>query len=133
METLPAHLQDRYGTSVSITGKRLRLAGIVALGVLFLAAVLWVAWSVSSPDVRSKMVSYQHVSDTEMRLEFQVSRAPGTVLSCAVQALDSHRAQVGFANVPVPASDSRDSLVSADVTTVGGAVSAEVMRCEPQK
>lgn len=133
METLPAHLQDRYGTSVSVAGKRLRLAGIVALGVLFIAAVLWVGWTVSSPSVRSKLVTYRHTSDTEMHLEFQVSRAPGTELSCAVQALDSHRAQVGFANVAVPAATSRDSLVSADITTVGRAVSAEVMHCEPKK
>jgi hypothetical protein len=111
-------LANRYGAKKRrFTPKATRTAiGIaLAVGIGFLA---WVSTSNSLSGVTYKDIGYSTTDSTVAEVDFQVTREPGNPVKCAVKALDSKFAVVGWKVVDVPPS-------AADGTADGGRTVAQ--------
>ncbi|NMA76337.1 MAG: DUF4307 domain-containing protein [Actinomycetales bacterium] len=118
---------DRYGGAfVSRRTARLLIALVAAA---FMAVVLYVGVQVASSPVKSEIVSYEHLADDVIAVDFVVTMDPGTEASCRVQALNKGRAQVGFLEARIPAQEARRTSHHVEISTQGEAVSAEVVSC----
>lgn len=111
-------LANRYGGQkrpLSRTAKRGMAVAAVAVGVGFMA---WVSTSSAVTAVTFKDVGFSTVDATQAEIDFQVTREPGTAVKCAVKALDSKFAVVGWKVVDIP-------LGEADKTADGGRTIAQ--------
>jgi hypothetical protein len=96
-------LANRYGAKKRVLppGAKRIIAGVaLAGGIGFLA---WVSTSNSLSDVSFKDIGYSTTDATAAEVDFQVTREPGTAVKCAVKALDSKYAVVGWKVVDIPA------------------------------
>jgi Domain of unknown function (DUF4307) len=110
-------LANRYGGQkrrLSRAAKRGIAAALMAAGVGFL---VWVSSSAAS-GVTFKDIGFSTVDATQAEVDFQVTREPGTTVKCAVKALDSKFAVVGWKVVDIP-------LGQADKTADGGRTVAQ--------
>lgn len=129
---LPADisLANRYGgpkRRMSRKAKRNAALAALAVGMGFLA---WVSTSNAMSSVTYKDVGYTTVDATQAAVDFQVTREPGTKVQCAVKALDSKFAIVGWKVVDIPAAPGSGE---ASVTDGGRTVALrEVLRTESQ-
>ncbi len=73
----------------------------------------WVSTSSAVSGVTFKDIGYSTTDATQTEVDFQVTREPGTAVKCAVKALDSKFAVVGWKVVDIPAGE-------ADGTADGG-------------
>jgi hypothetical protein len=73
----------------------------------------WVSTSNAASAVTFKDIGFSTVDATQAEIDFQVTREPGTAVKCAVKALDSKFAVVGWKVVDIP-------LGEADNTADGG-------------
>ena len=106
-------LANRYGAQkrrLTPGAKRIIGGTALAVGIGFLA---WVSTSQSLSDVSFKDVGYSTTDATLAEVDFQVTREPGTAVKCAVKALDSKFAVVGWKVVDIPPAE-------ADGTADGG-------------
>ena len=121
----PAHpapadtsLANRYGAKkrrLSPTAARVAVGLALTAGIGFLA---WVTTSNSLSGVTFKDVGYSTTDATVAEVDFQVTREPGKPVKCAVKALDSKFAVVGWKVVDIPPS-------AADGTADGGRTVAQ--------
>lgn len=116
----PAHtsLANRYGTqkrSIPPRTRRIVTGAALAAGIGIMA---WVSTSSAVSKVTFKDIGYSTVDATLAEVDFQVTRDPGTPVKCAVKALDSKYAVVGWKVVYVPAT-------AADGTPDGGRTVAQ--------
>ncbi|WP_353711617.1 DUF4307 domain-containing protein [Arthrobacter sp. K5] len=123
-------LANRYGRPKRrLSRKARRWAVIVALaiGMGFLA---WVSTSNATASVTFKDIGYRTTDATQAEVDFQVTREPGTAVKCAIKALDSKFAVVGWKVVDIPPADQEAQGQSAD----GGRTLAQrvVLRTESQ-
>ena len=123
-------LANRYGRPKRrLSRKARRWAVIVALaiGMGFLA---WVSTSNSMASVSYKDIGYRTTDATQAEVDFQVTREPGMAVQCAIKALDSKFAVVGWKVVNIPPVEQEDQGQSAD----GGRTLAQrvVLRTESQ-
>ncbi len=73
----------------------------------------WVSTSSAVSGVTFKDIGYSTTDATQAEVDFQVTREPGTAVKCAVKALDSKFAVVGWKVVDIPPGE-------ADQTADGG-------------
>ncbi|MBT2530826.1 DUF4307 domain-containing protein [Arthrobacter sp. ISL-48] len=95
-------LANRYGGQKRrLSGKAKRAIGIGALaaGIGFMA---WVSTSSATGGVTSKDIGFSVTDATQTEVDFQVTRDPGVAVKCAVKALDSKFAIVGWKVVDLP-------------------------------
>lgn len=95
-------LANRYGSkkpSLPPAVKRGIAVAALAAGVGFMA---WVSTSNAVSDVTFKDVGFSTIDATAAEVDFQVTRDPGTAVKCAVKALDSKFAVVGWKVVDIP-------------------------------
>ncbi|HEU4667644.1 MAG TPA: DUF4307 domain-containing protein [Arthrobacter sp.] len=95
-------LANRYGAKkrrLKPGAKRAIGGAALAVGIGFLA---WVSTSQSLSSVSFKDIGYSTTDATLAEVDFQVTREPGTAVKCAVKALDSKFAVVGWKVVDVP-------------------------------
>lgn len=119
---------DRYGKPL-VSPRSARL--LVILGaVLFLAAVVFVGLRFADQPVKSEVISYEHIDEHLVGVDFQVSMTPGTAATCTLQALNEGSAQVGFVEVDIEAQSERRTAHHVEIATQGDAVTAEVIDCE---
>jgi len=111
-------LANRYGAQkrrLTPGAKRIIGGTALAVGIGFLA---WVSTSQSLSEVSFKDVGYSTTDATLAEVDFQVTREPGTAVKCAVKALDSKFAVVGWKVVDIPPAE-------ADGTADGGRTVAQ--------
>jgi hypothetical protein len=65
----------------------------------------WISTSPGSSGVTSKDIGFSVTDATQTEVDFQVTREPGTAVRCAVKALDSKFAVVGWSVVEIPAGE----------------------------
>ena len=112
---------------MSRKAKRNAAIAALAVGMGFLA---WVSTSNAMSSVTFKDVGYTTMDATQAAVDFQVTREPGTRVQCAVKALDSKFAIVGWKVVDIPAApDSGEASVTDGGRTVA---LREVLRTESQ-
>ncbi|MET3203420.1 MULTISPECIES: DUF4307 domain-containing protein [unclassified Arthrobacter] len=95
-------LANRYGSkkpSLRPAVKRGIAVAALAAGVGFMA---WVSTSNAASDVTFKDVGFSTIDATAAEVDFQVTRDPETAVKCAVKALDSKFAVVGWKVVDIP-------------------------------
>jgi hypothetical protein len=118
---------DRYGGPM--VGRRTARTLLALAAVVFLAVVAYAGLQSADTPVRAEMLSYDHVAEDVIAVDFSVTMDPGAEAVCQVQALNAGRAQVGFVDVDIPAQESRTSAHHVEISTQGEAVSAEVVSC----
>ncbi|MET3719363.1 MULTISPECIES: DUF4307 domain-containing protein [unclassified Arthrobacter] len=95
-------LANRYGSQkrpLPRGAKRGIAVAALAAGVGFMA---WVSTSSVGSHVTFKDIGYSTIDATQAEIDFQVTREPGLAVKCAVKALDSKFAVVGWKVVDVP-------------------------------
>ena len=118
-------LANRYGGQKrALSRKAKRNIGIAALaaGIGFMA---WISTSLNTETVTFKDIGYSTTDATQAEIDFQVTKDPGTSVKCAVKALDSKFAVVGWKVVEIGPNP-------ADATADGGRTTAHraVVRTE---
>ncbi|MFC0673041.1 DUF4307 domain-containing protein [Brachybacterium hainanense] len=127
MNDVPEHLRSRYGGPL-IAPRTARILLIIG-GAVFAAVVVAVGLRFADQPVRVETTSYSHVDDGHISVQFLVTKAPDTAVTCTVQALNEGRAQVGFVEVEIPASPDRQVSHTVTIATQGPAVSGEALGC----
>jgi len=97
-------LANRYGAKKRRLSPR---AARAAVGVALVAGIGFLAWVTTSNSlsgVTFKDVGYSTTDATLAEVDFQVTREPANPVKCAVKALDSKFAVVGWKVVDVPPS-----------------------------
>ena len=94
-----------------------------------LAVTVWFGVAGTEGAVTTKDIGFEHTGEREITMIFDVTRDPGTALSCTVTAMDGDYGRVGTAEQEVPASEERTTRVRAAVRTTTGAVTATVQQC----
>ncbi|MBT2595567.1 DUF4307 domain-containing protein [Arthrobacter sp. ISL-72] len=122
---VPTTLANRYGGQKrALSPKARRITGIAALatGIGFMA---WISASLNTETVTFKDIGYSTTDATQAEIDFQVTKEPGTAVKCAVKALDSKFAVVGWKVLDIGPNP-------ADATADGGRTTAHraVVRTE---
>ncbi|WP_400159298.1 DUF4307 domain-containing protein [Arthrobacter sp. BPSS-3] len=112
------------GTTDGRKRRRNLLIAALAVAVAFLA---WVATSAATGSVSFKDIGYSTPDATLAQLDFQVTKNPDSTAACAVKALDSKFAVVGWKVVTIGPND-------ASAGTDGGHTTAQrvTLRTESQ-
>ncbi|MFV0434789.1 MAG: DUF4307 domain-containing protein [Leucobacter sp.] len=122
-------LEDRYGT-----GRRNRIDrrfGWIVAGVLVAAAIGFLLFSDWQ---NANRVSWQDIGFTRdgeyaVNVKFEVSAPAQTGVACAVEAINTSKATVGWKIVELPVSDTLTHTVTARVVTTNPATAATAREC----
>lgn len=135
-EASPNTVADRYGTRHS---KRLdkrvgwtigSLAVVVGLGV-----ILFSGWQQDTTEFKNLGFSFDK-DDTESGIysattRFEVTSTPGAHVSCAVEALNTSKAVVGWKVIDLPVIETRTQSVATTLVTIGPATAVHAKACWP--
>ncbi|NQD89378.1 DUF4307 domain-containing protein [Paenarthrobacter sp. CM16] len=129
-------LANRYGgqkRAMTRKTKRNIIIGALVIGIGFAA---YVATGSAQAPVTFKDVGYSTVDGTQAEADYQVTKYPGATAKCAVKALDSKFAVVGWKVVEIGPNDPQDDPDGGSTTaqrtvlrTESPAVSAVVDSC----
>ena len=97
--------------------------------VVATALTIWFGLSSTEGAVTSTDIGFERNGEREIVMIFDVTRPPGTALSCTVTAMDDQYGRVGTKEQAVPASDDETTRVRAAVRTTTTAVTATVKDC----
>jgi hypothetical protein len=124
-------LAERYGrTARSVqANKAIGLVGAVCFAVV-LGAWLWWGGILETPSqLQYRDVAHTVVNDTEVSVTYEITTAPGTTVSCAVQALNASYGIVGWRILEVPASDRWTRVFVTPLRTSEPAVTGLLYEC----
>lgn len=126
---------NRYGTPKRALTKRSKLWIVVAASVVALAWILWTVLGGGSK-AEQKVLSYHVVDSTLATVELTMTKDPEKTAHCAVQALNSTYAVVGWKVITigpnskdVGVANGRTTTVNAQVRTDSLAVTGVVDNC----
>ena len=127
-----ASLDARYGRSRSAS-TRTKWIGVVTAAAFTAVFVAWAVWGglIGAPDAQFKAVDARHtiVSDSAVDVTWEFTAPLGTPARCAVQALNSTFAIVGWKEVDVPPSTQITRVFTERVLTTELAVTGLIYRC----
>jgi len=127
----PTDLDARYGRSPR--AKRNNRVIVIGAAVGFVAVfAAWLVWGglLEAPaQFEAKDTGYEIIDETAVEVRWQFNVPENTDARCAVQALNSTFAIIGWKVVDVPASDLRNRDLSTTVRTTEQAVSGLIYRC----
>ena len=119
---------DRYGDGKP--SRFLKLIG-AAIGVaIAVAGIIFIARA-SDAQIEAEALSWDEPSEGTMVATIEVVRRPDTVVMCDVVAVDIRQIIVGQAELVVPASPDRRTVLDVDIPLQGEAVAVSVRGCEP--
>lgn len=124
-------LDRRYGRTPS-AARRTRwvvVASALAFVVVFVAWLVWGGLLGAPAQFESRDTGHEIVGDTAVDVRWEFSVEPGTAARCAVQALNSTFAIVGWKIVDVPAAPTRTREFTERVLTTEPAVTGLIYRC----
>lgn len=107
----------------------------ILLSVLFLGFLAAIAWYLFQrygvERVPVQVRGFSVVSDSEVRVDFEVTPPPGEQVYCVVRARDATGAETGQEVVPVRSADNPDQpvVVRHELATAARAVTGEVPGC----
>lgn len=122
-------MQVRYGMS---RGPGPRIGAPLAIGSIVLTALVagWLAFGPGRSPIQVRMLQWEQVSTSEVRITYAVRKPEGLAAVCAVRTQDRTSVDSGFAVVPVP-SDAAEFQQTVLVTTLAPIAIAEVLGCAP--
>lgn len=103
------------------------VGGFLVAGAL--ALTVWFGLSATQDAIITQDVGFEHQGDEEIVMIFDVTREPGTTVSCTITAMDGEYGRVGTAQHEVPASRERTTRVRVPVRTTTQAITATVKGC----
>ncbi|GAA2827546.1 uncharacterized protein DUF4307 [Leucobacter komagatae] len=135
-ETASDAVADRYDASRSKRWDRRlgwTLASVaIAVGLL---VVVFGNWRQSTTEFKNIGFTLQNEPSEghtySATTKFEVNADPGVSVSCAVEALNTSKATVGWKIVDLPAIDSRSQTVNVEIVTLGPATAAHAKGCWP--
>lgn len=121
-------LDDRYGRTKKKGGPLRRNLGIVITSAVIIIGL--VVWAISTdalgfgPQVETRDLGFNNLTESSITVEFEVTATPGHDVACAVQAMNSSFAIVGWKVFVYPASDQRirdftETLLTSEPATTG--------------
>lgn len=126
-------LAERYGRGPAATLRR-RVIGIAALVFALTVTVAWVIWAgplQPAGTLESRDLGFVIRDDESVEVRFEVTTAPGTPVTCALQSLDEQFGIVGWKIVELPPSDRRTRTFSETLVTTHTPVTGTIYRCWP--
>jgi Domain of unknown function (DUF4307) len=133
--TAPTFPPGRYGRRRSPRKAPRWVLPLLVVGVV--AVGLGLSWQMyrnyAADRITSQVTAFSIVSDSAVKLSFQVVKDPGQRATCIVRARSRDGREVGRAEVPVPAGASGEKtvLVTYTLATSKRAVAPEVYGCAP--
>ncbi|SFF27968.1 protein of unknown function [Flavimobilis marinus] len=127
--TVTPDLADRYG--VRSPRRRAQTVALWTLGALGTVAAGWIGWSMatSEPYVVNDY-GFVVVSPELVEVTFDVTKDADVALTCRLTALSPSYAQVGFAEVTIPAGSDELQRFTVDVPTSEEATTGLLDGCE---
>lgn len=131
----PTSLVNRYGTPKRGLSKKARNIWLIVAAVL---SVSWVLWSVtgSNTGINNRLLGYNVVDSTMTTVELTVTKDPDATARCAVKAMNSQYAVVGWNVLTIGPNGSdvgseggRTTVVRGEVRTDSLAVTGVVEEC----
>ena len=131
MTSTQQRLDERYGRTPGAERRNrlLVIATAVLFVVVFAAWVVWGGLSGVSSEIETRDLGYANVTDTSIELRWEVSVAPGTEVSCSLQALSESFGIVGWRIVDLPASTERTRVFTETLRTAETPVTGLPYRC----
>ncbi|MGO4856440.1 DUF4307 domain-containing protein [Arthrobacter sp. 2MCAF14] len=135
---LPAttSLANRYGSQKRAFGGKTKRNIVIAVLLVAIGLLFWVTTSSSQSSVSFKDIGYSATDATQLSVDFQVTKNPDATAKCAVKALDSKFAVVGWKvveigpNAPKAGADGGQTTAQRTILrTESEAVSAVVDNC----
>lgn len=126
-------LDDRYGRGEKKGGPIRRNLGVIIVSSVVIIGL--VVWAITTdvlgfgPQVDSRQLGFNSLTDSSVTVEFEVTATPGHEVACAVQALNTSFAIVGWKVFVYPASDQRIRDMSETIVTSEPANSGLVYEC----
>lgn len=125
------NLDARYGRSPKAkrNNRIIVIGAAVGFVVVFTAWLVWGGLLEAPAQFEAKDTGYDIIDETAVEVRWQFNVPENTDARCAVQALNSTFAIIGWKVVDVPASDQRNRDLSTTVRTTEQAVSGLIYRC----
>lgn len=124
-------LDQRYGQSPARRRRTRLLAVAAACGVLVVvvAWVLWVGLFAPGASLGDRDLGYTLVGNDAVEIQYEVTTDAGSSVSCALQALNSTFAIVGWKVVAIPPSEQGTRQFRETLRTSEPAVTGLIYRC----
>ena len=131
MTETQTRLDERYGRTARSSRNNRTIGIVTAVGF---AAVLgaWLWWGVvldTPSQLQYRDVGHTIVDDTEVSVTYEVTTAPGTEVTCAVQALNASYGIVGWQILDIPASERWTRVFDTTLRTSEPAVTGLLYEC----
>lgn len=127
----PADLDARYGRTRSshVRTRIVVVASAIAFAVVFAAWLIWGGLLGAPAQLQANDLAHRVIDEETVEVTWQFTVEPGTDARCAVQALNSTFAIVGWKIVEVPASPVRTRDLTQRLLTTEPAVTGLIYRC----
>jgi len=133
VSTAPAGsaIEARYGRTPQRRrrGRVLAIAAIVAVLAVVTSWVVWVGLLGPDASLGTRDLGYSLVGDDAVEVRYEVTADAGSTVSCALQALNSSFAIVGWKVVALPASEKGTRQFREPLRTSEPAVTGLIYRC----
>lgn len=112
---------NRYGTPKRALSKKAKILWLSALVIVGLAWILWATLG-GNTGVDQRLISYQVADPTMTTVDVAITKDPGATAQCAIQALNSSFAVVGWNILTVGPNGTGAGDDNGRTTTVRGEV-----------
>lgn len=127
----PPSLNDRYGRSRS-TIRRNAIAMWMFIAFVIVALIAWLLWANPlkiGPSAEARDIGHTVVDSGTVVVDFSVTVTPGHEFACAIEALNTGFAIVGWKVFVYPASDVLTQTIQETVKTTEQATTGFVSSC----
>jgi hypothetical protein len=126
MTETQTRLDERYGRTARSSRTNRAIVGFTVV----LGAWLWWGGVLETPSqLQYRDVAHTIVDETEVSVTYEITAAPGTTATCAVQALNASYGIVGWRIVEIPASDRWTRVFDTTLRTSEPAVTGLLYEC----
>ena len=131
MTETQTRLDERYGRTARSSHTNRAIGVVTAVGfTVVLGAWLWWGGVLETPSqLQYRDVAHTIVDETEVSVTYEITAAPGTTATCAVQALNAFYGIVGWRIVEIPVSDRWTRVFDTTLRTSEPAVTGLLYEC----
>jgi len=131
MTETQTRLDERYGRTARSSWNNKAIGIVTAVGfTAVLGAWLWWGGVLETPSqLQYRDVAHTIVDETEVSVTYELTTAPGTEVTCAVQALSASYGIVGWQILDIPASERWTRVFDTTLRTSEPAVTGLLYEC----
>jgi hypothetical protein len=126
----PALPEGRYGSPPQPWRRLAAIIVAIALAVVSVAWLGWVALRHADPPVRATLLRYQVTSPSQVDIAFELVKDEEVAAVCVVRARNSHGEEVGRRAVRIPEGGPRRRVITERLSTRDTAILGEVRECQ---